>query len=60
VLARDPSKLVMPPGTGGEAGAGQPITNPNLTVVQGNVTSAADVAKCITARAYTPPLFSST
>jgi len=49
VLARDPSKLAMPPGTGGEAGAGQPISNPNLTVVQGNVTSAADVAKCITA-----------
>lgn len=48
VLARDPSKMVQPPGSGGAA-EGQPLSDPNLTVVQGNVTSAADVAKVITA-----------
>mmetsp|Transcript_33902 Transcript_33902/g.85335 ORF Transcript_33902/g.85335 Transcript_33902/m.85335 type:complete len:305 (-) Transcript_33902:518-1432(-) len=48
VLARTPSKMAQPPGSGGEA-EGQPISDPNLTVVQGTVTSAADVAKVITA-----------
>ena len=47
VLARTPSKLTQPPGTGGSA-EGQPIVDPNLTVVQGDVTNAADVAKVIT------------
>lgn len=47
VLARDPSKMRQPPGSGG-ASEGQPVSHPNLTVVQGSVTSAADVAKCIT------------
>jgi len=32
VLVRDPRKMAMPPGTGGEAGAGKQITDPNLTV----------------------------
>jgi hypothetical protein len=48
VLARTPSKLAQPPGTAGEANAGKPIADPNLTVIQGSVTNAADVAKCIT------------
>ena len=47
VLARTPSKLAQPPGTGGSA-EGPPIVDPNLTVVQGDVTNAADVAKVIT------------
>lgn len=53
VLARTPSKMVQPPGSGGAADPktwqGQPLSDPNLTVVQGSVTSAADVAKVITA-----------
>ena len=48
VLARDPSRMTMPPGSGGDK-EGEPVSDPNLTVVQGTVTSAADVAKVITA-----------
>ena len=47
VLARDPSRMVHPPGSGG-AKEGEPLTHPNLTVIQGTVTSAADVKKVIT------------
>ena len=47
VLARTPSKMVYPPGSGG-AEEGTPVTDPNLTVVQGDVCSFADVAKVIT------------
>jgi uncharacterized protein YbjT (DUF2867 family) len=47
VLARTPSKLAWPPGTGGEK-EGTPIADPNLTVVQGSVTDPAAVARCIT------------
>ena len=47
VLARDPSKMTTPPGTGGAA-EGTPLSDPNLTVVKGNVSDAADVAKVIT------------
>ena len=47
VLARTPSKMVQPPGSGG-ADEGKPISDPNLTVVQGDVCNAADVAKIIT------------
>jgi uncharacterized protein YbjT (DUF2867 family) len=47
VLARTPSKLAWPPGTGGEK-EGSPIADPNLTVVQGSVTDPAAVARCIT------------
>jgi len=47
VLARTPSKMVQPPGSGG-ADEGKPISDPNLTVVQGDVCNAADVAKVIT------------
>ena len=47
VLARDPSKMTTPPGTGGAA-EGTPLSDPNLTVVKGNVSNAADVAKVIT------------
>eukprot|EP00798_Chlamydomonas_sp_ICE-L_P005571 gene5571-4205_t len=43
-LVRTPSKVVVPPGSGGGS-AGQPFNNPKLTVVQGDVTNAADVAK---------------
>lgn len=46
-LARTPSKVLIPAGSGGE-NAGKPFNNDNLTVVQGNVTNAADVAKVIT------------
>jgi putative NADH-flavin reductase len=48
VLARTPSKMVQPPGSGG-ANEGKPLSDPNLTVVQGDVTNAADVMKVITA-----------
>eukprot|EP00227_Mantoniella_beaufortii_P011399 CAMPEP_0197596968 /NCGR_PEP_ID=MMETSP1326-20131121/26250_1 /TAXON_ID=1155430 /ORGANISM="Genus nov. species nov., Strain RCC2288" /LENGTH=293 /DNA_ID=CAMNT_0043163563 /DNA_START=121 /DNA_END=1002 /DNA_ORIENTATION=- len=48
VLARTPSKMVYPPGSGG-AKEGQPFSDPNLTMVQGDVNSAADIAKVITA-----------
>jgi len=47
VLARDPSKMRQPPGTGG-ANEGAPISDPNLTVVRGNVSNPEDVAKVIT------------
>ena len=47
VLARTPSKMVQPAGSGG-ADEGKPISDPNLTVVQGDVCNAADVAKVIT------------
>lgn len=41
-LARTPSKLVVPMGSGG-ALAGQPLTNPNLKVIQGSVVNMGDV-----------------
>ena len=47
VLARDPSKMRQPPGTGG-ANEGAPVSDPNLTVVRGNVSNPGDVAKVIT------------
>lgn len=47
VLARDPSKMRRPPGTGG-ANEGAPVSDPNLTVVRGNVSNPEDVAKVIT------------
>ena len=47
VLARDPSKMRQPPGTGG-ANEGAPVSDANLTVVRGNVSNPADVAKVIT------------
>lgn len=47
-LARTPSNMGIPPGSGGEDKAGKPFDNPNLTVIQGDVTNAADVAKVIT------------
>ena len=47
VLARDPSKMRQPPGTGG-ANEGAPVSDPNLTVVRGNVSNPEDVAKVIT------------
>ena len=37
-------KVAIPKGSGG-AKAGQPLTDPNLTVIAGDVTNAADVAK---------------
>ncbi|KAJ1633688.1 hypothetical protein T492DRAFT_582316, partial [Pavlovales sp. CCMP2436] len=42
-LCRDPSKLMIPEGSGGAA-AGSPLKNDKLTAVKGSVTSAADVA----------------
>eukprot|EP01041_Mallomonas_annulata_P010966 gene10966-22921_t len=37
VLARDPSKMAIPMGSGGSKG-GQPFSDPNLSVIQGSVT----------------------
>lgn len=48
-LARTPAKVVIPPGSGGEELAGKPFDNTRLSVVAGNVTNAADVAKVLTA-----------
>jgi uncharacterized protein YbjT (DUF2867 family) len=47
-LTRNPSKLVIPAGSGG-ANAGEPLTNENLIMIQGDVTNAADVAKVFAA-----------
>jgi len=46
-LARDPSRVVVPPGSGGAARAGQPLTSPDLTVIAGDVTKAEDVARVL-------------
>jgi len=43
-LTRNPSNVVVPKGSGG-ANADKPLTDPNLTVIAGDVTNAADVAK---------------
>mmetsp|Transcript_41566 Transcript_41566/g.69136 ORF Transcript_41566/g.69136 Transcript_41566/m.69136 type:complete len:283 (+) Transcript_41566:15-863(+) len=43
-FVRDPAKLLVPVGSGGPS-AGQPLTNEKLSVVQGDVTKRADVAK---------------
>lgn len=51
-LARDPSKVVAPVGSGG-ASAGQPLTNDKLTVTQGSVTEKADVNKVFDGKGIT-------
>jgi nucleoside-diphosphate-sugar epimerase len=43
-LTRTPSNLVIPQGSGG-ADAGKPLTDPKLTMIAGDVTNKADVAK---------------
>ena len=43
-LTRNPSNVKVPKGSGG-ADADAPLTDPNLTVIGGDVTNAADVAK---------------
>ena len=43
-LTRNPSKLVIPKGSGG-AKAGQSLESPNLTMIAGDVTNKADVDK---------------
>lgn len=43
-LVRDKSRLLVPPGSGGSS-AGSPLANSAMSVFQGSVTSAADVAK---------------
>ena len=43
VLARDPSKMTIPNGSGGEK-AGQQLKDPNLTVIKGSVTDPTAVA----------------
>lgn len=43
-FTRNPSNLVVPAGSGG-ADAGNPFSDPNLTMIAGDVTNAADVAK---------------
>jgi uncharacterized protein YbjT (DUF2867 family) len=47
-LARTPSKLVVPAGSGGEK-AGQPLVSPNLKVVAGSVVNVADVRAALDA-----------
>lgn len=47
VLCRDPSKLCVPPGSGGSA-AGTPFSSPSLRVCQGDVTKAEDVSSVFT------------
>lgn len=42
VLARDPTKMLIPKGTGGDR-ADQPLVNDNLIVLKGDVTNQADV-----------------
>jgi nucleoside-diphosphate-sugar epimerase len=43
-LTRNPSKLVIPKGSGG-AKAGESFSNPNLTLIGGDVTKMSDVNK---------------
>lgn len=43
-LTRNPSNLVIPAGSGG-ADAGKALTDPNLTLIAGDVTNKADVDK---------------
>jgi hypothetical protein len=47
-LTRNPSKLVIPKGSGGPK-ADQPLTDPKLTILAGDVTKAADVSKVFAA-----------
>lgn len=47
-ITSNPSKLKIPKGSGG-AQAEQPISNPNLTVIGGDVTNKADVDKVFAA-----------
>lgn len=49
-LTRNPSKLVIPAGSGGSE-AGSPLTDPNLTMIAGSVTNPSDVAKVFTSDA---------
>jgi hypothetical protein len=42
-----PSKVVVPPGSGGETKAGSPLTSTSLNIFQGDVTAYEDVAKVI-------------
>lgn len=44
VLARDPSKMLVPAGSGGDK-AGLPFNDPKLTVLKGTVTDPVDVRK---------------
>lgn len=44
VLARDPSKMLIPPGSGG-ADAEKPLSDPRLKVLQGDVTDQTSVDK---------------
>jgi len=43
-LTRNPSNLIIPQGSGG-AKAGQSLTDPNLTLIGGDVTNPSDVSK---------------
>ena len=43
-LTRNPSNCVVPKGSGG-ADADKPLSDPNLTLIGGDVTNPADVAK---------------
>lgn len=44
VLARDAKKMLIPLGNGGSEG-GQPLVDPNLTLIEGSVTNPSDVEK---------------
>ena len=45
VLARDPQKMLVPPGSGGDSLGGKLLVDPNLTVIQGSVTDPDAVEK---------------
>lgn len=43
VLARDPSKMLFPEGSGGPSNTGKVFTDPNLKIIQGTVTDKSAV-----------------
>jgi len=46
-LCRNPEKLVVPAGSGGETKAGTSLLSPDLEIIQGDVTKKEDVAKLL-------------
>ena len=44
-LARTPAKVVVPPGSGGDTKAGNPLSSGALSIIEGDVRSFEDVAK---------------
>jgi hypothetical protein len=44
-MARTPGNVVVPPGSGGKAKQGQPLSSTSLKIIQGDVNNFQDVAK---------------